>query len=201
MKLEQANVPKDPAEIIRLVESMPMCIVSTDSINGVFNPVYKDGSFYFHMRRVDEQCKKLEETKKGTLIFFDFLCNIPSYWIDPNDGGVATSYYRYAEFHCHTEILKEKHELAELLPIFLEKYQVEGGYDKLTLDSPLYQSDYKILAIVKFTPEKTITKWKLGQNRSIEKRFEIIEKLRERNQGSDLRAADEVQRWIDLFQV
>jgi predicted FMN-binding regulatory protein PaiB len=200
MKNYPMYIQTNQKEIERLVESLSMCTVSTGVHNGVFNPVYKDGEFYFHLNRTDEQFIEVIEKKKGTLIFFEFLCNIPSYWVDPQDGGVATSYYRYAEFTCDASIYTEKEELAGLLPIFLEKYQSEGGYDKLTLDSPIYQSDYKVLGIVKFTPTKTLAKWKLGQNRPVEKRQEIMGRLKERNHGLDFLACEEVKRWISLNQ-
>ena len=190
----------NPDEVQRFVEEMSMCFLSSDGINGVFNPLYKEGEFYFHLNRTDEQFKKLEETNTGTLIFFEFLCNIPSYWVDPVDGGVATSYYRYAEFNCEATIYKERNQLAAILPLFLEKYQPEGQYEKLTETSELYQSDYKTLGIVKLTPKQTIAKWKMGQNRPIEKRCEIIQKLKERNNGLDLKAVAEIERWISIFQ-
>lgn len=198
MKNYPMYMQTDSGEIQRFIQSQSMCTVNTGEHNGVFNPVFIDGEFYFHLNRSDDQFKEALEKKKGTLIFFEFLCNIPSYWIDPVDGGVATSYYRYAEFNCDIEIFTEKEDMARLLPIFLERYQTEGGYDKLTLDSPTYQADYKVLGIVKFKPFKTLAKWKMGQNRTIEKRQEIIGKLKERNQGLDLRACAEVERWISI---
>ncbi|MBY0413826.1 MAG: FMN-binding negative transcriptional regulator [Bdellovibrionales bacterium] len=200
MKNYPMYLQTDHNEIKRFIEGHSMCTVSTGVHNGVFNPVYIEGDFYFHLNRTDEQFKEVIENKKGTLIFFEFLCNIPSYWVDPLDGGVATSYYRYAEFTCQAEVYTEREDLAKLLPIFLEKYQSEGGYEKLTLDSSMYQSDYKVLGIVKFTPYRTLAKWKIGQNRPIEKRQEIISKLQERNHGLDHKACEEIQRWITLFQ-
>ena len=200
MKNYPMYIQNDQSEIERFIQSQSMCTVLTDSHNGVFNPVYIDGDFYFHLNRTDEQFKELEIHKKGTLIFFEFLCNIPSYWIDPVDGGVATSYYRYAEFNCEVETYTSREELAEILPIFLEKYQKEGGHEKITLDSAIYQSDYKVLGIAKFSPLKTLAKWKIAQNRPIEKRLEIIEKLKERNHGLDHKAVEEIERWITLYQ-
>lgn len=200
MKNYPMYMQSSQSEIERFIEAQSMCTVSSGEHNGVFNPVYLNGDFFFHLNRTDEQFKELQVRKKGTLIFFEFLCNIPSYWTDPQDGGVATSYYRYAEFTCEVEIYTSKEELANVLPVFLEKYQKEGGYEKLTLDSPIYQNDYKVLGIAKFTPTKTLAKWKVGQNRPIEKRLEIIQKLQFRNSGLDILATEEIQRWINLFE-
>lgn len=200
MKLYPIYVQSNQNEIERFIQDQSMCTIFSGDHNGVFNPVYIKGDFFFHLNRTDEQFKELQEQKKGTLIFFEFLCNIPSYWIDPQDGGVATSYYRYAEFRCDVEIHTSKEELADILPIFLEKYQKEGGYEKLTRDSTLYQSDYKVLGIAKFTPTKTLTKWKLGQNHPIEKRLETIQKLQARNNALDIKATEEIKRWITFFQ-
>ncbi len=200
MKNYPMYMQNNQEEIERFIQGLSMCTVSTGEHNGVFNPVYLDGAFYFHLNRSDEQFIEVIEKKAGTLIFFEFLCNIPSYWIDPQDGGVATSYYRYAEFNCEAIVYTEKEDMAKLLPIFLEKYQSEGGYETLKLDSAIYQSDYKVLGIVKFTPKRVLAKWKMGQNRSVEKRREIIEKLKKRNHGLDHKACEEIERWITLNQ-
>ncbi len=204
MKHYPMYVQKEETEIDRLIQSMSMCLVSTYNVEkremGVFNPVYKDGIFSLHLNKTDEQFKMLENSYRADLIFFDFLCNIPSYWVDEQDGGVATSYYRYAEFKCEVRTFSKPEEVAEKVGCFLEKYQSEGGYAPITATSPVYKSALKMLGMVELKPVQITTKWKVGQNRPVEKRLEIIEKLKNRNQGNDLRAAMEVERWIQMHQ-
>lgn len=196
MKINAMTNQNTWSEILALIESRAMCVFQTKNFNGVFNHVYKDGNFYFHLLRTDDQYKDLKANPELKIIFFDFLCNIPSYWIDEKDGGVATSYYRYAEFFGTVEFLESREDLAKILPYFLETYQSEGGYDKLEIDTELYQSDYKALGIVRLSAKQFKTKWKLGQNRSIAKRLEIVGKLRERNLDGDGRASEEILKWL-----
>jgi predicted FMN-binding regulatory protein PaiB len=200
MKHHSHYEQKNAEEINSLIQSMSMCILSTGADgknqNGVFNPVYKDGLFYFHFNKTDDQFKMLERSSSATLIFFDFLCNIPSYWVDENDGGVATSYYRYAEFKCEVKTYSSPEEIHENVGIFLDKYQPEGGYSSLSMDKSFYLRAYKMLGMAELKPIETISKWKLGQNRPVELRQSICEKLMLRNIGNDFRAAEEVTKWI-----
>ncbi|MGZ3787159.1 MAG: FMN-binding negative transcriptional regulator [Bacteriovorax sp.] len=204
MKHYPMYVQENEAEVERFVQSMPMCLFSTygeDSKKmGVFNPVYKDGIFSLHLNKSDEQFKAMLNSNGADLIFFDFLCNVPSYWVDEQNGGAATSYYRYAEFKCAVKTYSSAEDVARKIGCFLEKYQAEGGYSPIEKDSPIYQSSLKLLGIVELKPIEVITKWKLGQNRPVEKRLEIIEKLKKRNEKEDLRAAMEVKRWMIMNQ-
>jgi predicted FMN-binding regulatory protein PaiB len=207
MKHYSNTVQNDEEELHRFVNEMPMANLLTysteNSLNfesGVFNPVLIDGKYFLHLNRTDDQFKNLEKHPVARLIYFDFLCNIPSYWIDAEDGGVATSYYRHLDLSCDVKIYKEKEELSRMLKLFLTKYQPEGLYRPLSIDETLYQSDYKVLGILELTPKSFVSKWKLGQNREIDKRLDIVQKLKERASGNDLRAAEEILRWINRYQ-
>lgn len=201
MKHHSHYVQKNKEELNALIQSMSMCLLITGTDgkteNGVFNPVYQDGLFYFHFNKTDGQFKMLERSPTATLIFFDFLCNIPSYWVDSEDGGVATSYYRYAEIKCEIKTYSTPEEIHENVGIFLKKYQPEGGYSALSMDRNFYLRAYKMLGMAELKPIEIITKWKLGQNRPVELRKSICEKLIARNQGNDKRAAEEVMKWIN----
>lgn len=196
----------DLEEIKRFISEMKMAHLQT-SIDGsfenletgVFNPIFLNDKFYLHLNRTDDQYKALKTFPKATLTFFDFLCNIPSYWIDEEDGGVATSYYRHLDIKCDVKIIEEKVEMINFLPLFLKVYQQEGGYKEITMSEEMYNSDFKILGIVELTPSKMISKWKLGQNRPIEKRVEICSKLAARNNENDLRTIFEIERWIERY--
>lgn len=196
MKINSQTNQVHWSEILDLIQSKSMCVFQTKNFNGVFNHVYKDGHFYFHLLRTDDQYKDLKSYSELKIVFFDFMANIPSYWIDEKDGGMATSYYRYAEFIGEVEFLETREDLAKVLPYFLELYQPEGGYEKLSVEAELYQSDYKALGIVRLSAQNFKSKWKLGQNRPIAKRLELVGKLRERNLDGDQRTANEIEKWL-----
>lgn len=206
MKHYPNTIQNDQEEINRFISEMKMAslITSSDSTmsqleTGVFNPVYMDGKFYLHLNRTDDQYKAMKVNPNAKLVYFDFLCNIPSYWVDAEDGGVATSYYRHIDFTCECKIYEDIDTLATFLPKFLKVFQKEGGYTPITKIESIYQSDFKVLDIVELTPTSFKSKFKLGQNRDIEKRFEIIEKLKERGETGDLRAVFEIENWIKRY--
>lgn len=190
----------DPKEIENLVQSAAMTQLITlrqeDVQIGMFNPVYREGCFFLHLNKTDSQFQAIQRGASCRLVFFDFLCHIPSYWVHAENGGAATSYYRYAEFTCDTKIYVDADEVAEVCQNLLDKYQPEGGYAPLNLDSPLYKESLQILGIVCLKPVATLSKWKLGQNRPIKTRLQIMEELKQRNQGNDSRAREEIQKWI-----
>lgn len=199
MKHYEATRQENRDEVEELIFFSPMALLLTigdELISGVFNPVYRNGKFILHLNRTDEQFKALQAGASARLIFFDHLANIPSYWVDENYGGAATSYYRFADFDCTIETYLDAGAVAKISQEFLDRFQPEGGYAALSPDSEIYKSSFKILGIVELTPKRTTAKWKLGQNRPVATRTEIARKLRERNAGNDARAAEEVEKWI-----
>lgn len=206
MKHYPNTVQNDLEEIERFIREMKMATLVTsvghsfeEIETGVFNPIYVDGKFLLHLNRTDDQYKALKNNPKAKLIYFDFLCNIPSYWIDAKDGGVATSYYRHIDYTCTCKIYEDIDSLSSILPKFLTEFQKEGGYLPISKTEEIYQSDFKVLGIVELTPLSFKCKFKLGQNRDIEKRIEIANKLKERGEPGDLKAAAEIEHWIKKY--
>ena len=188
---------KDEAELRSLIDSQNMCILITENEgkieSGVFNPYFSEGKFLLHLNRSDSQYRSMAQSGRANLVFFDFLANIPSYWVDEKDGGKATSYYRFAEFRCSVRVYENVEDIARLSQKFLDRYQAEGGYSALMENPEIYKKSFLIIAIAELEILETITKWKLGQNYPVEKRLGIVEKLEQRG---DTRAAAELMRWI-----
>lgn len=120
----------------------------------------------------------------------------PSYWIHPTYAGAATSYYRSVQFLGTAQVVTDPVQLAELLESLQRHYQPEGGYHPLDPADPLYVESLRRLRGVRLRPAETRTKWKLGQIRPGEVRRLVVAKLRERGPPGDLRAAEEVEKWI-----
>jgi len=200
MKNYDHYMQTDEAEIRDLVENSPMGLLLTQEgerlQSGMFNAVWHEGRLYLHLNRSDEQFKALKKNPKARMIFFDFLCHIPSHWVDAHYGGAATSYYRFADMTCDAKIYTDLEDVARVCQIFLDQFQPGGGYASLQENPEVYLSSYKILGIVELIPTQTLAKWKIGQNRSVKMRNQIAEKLRSRAQSQDLRAAHEVEKWI-----
>src|SRR5262249_4863114 len=152
--------------------------------------------FYLHMGRGDEQVSALRSTGRATLVFQDILAVIPSYWVDAHYGGAATTYYRYAAFTCAARVIEEPAEVVSVLQGLMDRFQPEKGYEPLSAGSERYRKSVESLAIAELKVLSVDAKWKLGQNRPEAVRLEVAKRLRERGEGHDARAADEIERWI-----
>lgn len=189
---------RDREALDSLFSSQPTAILLTqtvdDVLSGVFNPLVVDDHFYLHLHRRDPQVDALRQRARAKLIFQDVLAVIPSHWIDPHDGGFATTYYRYAELTCEANLHTDPQTMTSILDKLMRRHQPEGGYDPLDHRSSTYARSYATILVVELTPVSITSKWKLGQNRPPDVRRRVMAHLRARNQGQDLRAADEVEK-------
>lgn len=203
MKMQKMYIQENKEEIEKLIRESNTCLLVTQKDNdsplfGIFNPLLQNHKIYLHLSRSDKQVQTLMKQGKGTLIFQDILAILPSHWVDAQYAGAATTYYRYAELHCLTKIIENPVDQIPFLENMMKVYQPEKNYQDIQYESPIYQKKLQSITVVEFTIESSQTKWKLGQNRSVQERLEVAKKFRERNKGSDLRVADEIERWIEL---
>ena len=198
MMWQTAYSPKKTENIFKFAKTQDYATLITHFKNdvqiGLFNPLFQENKLYLHLNKNDVQIRQLNENPQAKLTFTEILTLIPSYWVDPNDGGKATMYYRHLELQCSSKIYNETTELLPILQKMLQHYQNEGGYQPLAINSKIYQSAFATLSIVELTPKKQRTRWKLGQNLPIEKRKEIVAKLIARGKPSDLKAAQLIEK-------
>jgi len=199
---DKIHIQKDLKEIEELLNSQRAASLITKSnegkINvGLFNPIFQKEKFILHMGRRDDQVKDLKESGQGLLVYQEFLGTVPSHWIGPQNGGKATMFYRYAEFSCKARIIDDLKAMTPYLQKILDHYQPEKGYDPLDHTSDLYIPGFKQILVVELTIQDYRTKWKLGQAYPKTKREAFAKHFRERHQLNDLRAAHELEKWID----
>ncbi len=192
---------KDPDEVRALLREQRTCHLITQGADGLevgyFNPhILSDGRVMLHLNRADEQVKSLRAQGRGTVLFQDPPTLIPSWWVDEENGSAATMYYRFAQLEGPVEIIDSPENMMEIFRGMMGLYQPEGKHAPLDAKNPLYAKSLELILMVVLAPENTRTKWKLGQNRLVETRRGVVEKLKERAQGFDLRCAEEVERWI-----
>lgn len=201
MKHQNRFVQHDEQEIHRLFTESAMCLLLTHDQNhqphtGVFNPVLIEGTLYLHLHQRDEQITTLQQHPTCHLIFQDILSTIPSHWVDARDAGKATNYYRFADLTCHARFLSPEDSIP-ILAKMMQHYQPEGQYQPLDYQDPLYHNIVKnSIHVVAFDQQAIQAKWKLGQNYDVPKRMQLIEQLKNRAQGNDLRTVDEMLHWI-----
>jgi len=87
--------------------------------------------------------------------------------------------------------------LAEQQTRLLARYQPEGGFRPVGAEDPLYRGAIAHIAAVRLRIEGRRVKFKLGQNRSVKLRANLVRELRQRGRQNDDRAADALQWTID----
>ncbi|MBT3983556.1 MAG: hypothetical protein HOE90_19530 [Bacteriovoracaceae bacterium] len=188
------------SEVENLIKFCTTCNLITSDQNqiqtGLFNPIFTNGKLYLHLNKKDQQVTHMKNTNSATMVFQDVLAQFPSYWADENYAGAATTYYRYAELNCKVSFFDDPNQQIPILESMMVDYQPEGKYQKISYDNPIYTKKLDMILIADFEIIDFKAKWKLGQNRPVEFRKEISEKFRARNEGSDKRCADEIEKWI-----
>lgn len=190
-------------EVVDLIKTVPMCTVLSRDDNGkiysaVFNPLYHEENIVIHLNKKDEQLAHFRSNGFAQLVFHDMLAVIPSHWAGPDYAGSATSYYRFAEIECEAQLIEAPEDQVHFYKSLMKHYQPEGQYAEISHDSPVYKGALNALCIVVFKIKSVRTKWKLGQNRSVEDRRMYIEKLKERNRPNDLRCCQEMEKIMAL---
>jgi uncharacterized protein len=195
-----SDIPRD--EVDRLVQSQELARLVTVGDDGMphvglYPFVYDGKTLDLHLVRSDEQIKDLKARARCVLEVDEVLAVIPSYWVHPEYAGAATAYHRTAIFECEARIEEDPDAVAAQQRRLLARYQPEGGFRPLDPTNPLYRGAMAQLAAVTLQIARWRAKFKLGQNRPVEARRQVIAELRRRGRPNDGRAADALQWTID----
>ena len=199
-----SDVPRD--EVDRVVQSQELArliTVGDESIPhvGLYPFVYDGKTIDLHLVRSDEQIKDLKVHPRCVLEVDEILAVIPSYWVSSEYAGAATAYHRTVIFECEAQVVEDPAAVAAQQQRLLARYQPEGRFRPLDPESPLYRGAMAQLAAVTLEINRWRAKFKLGQNRPVEARRQVIAELRKRGRPNDGRAADALQWTIDAGAV
>ena len=187
------DVPRE--EVDRFVRSQEMGRLVTVAGDGAphigLYPFRYDGdAIEIHLVRKDEQIADLKARPRCLFEVDEVLASIPSYWVHPENAGVATAYHRTVIFECTATVSEDPAVLAAQQVRLLARYQPEGGFRPVVPDDPLYQGAIAHIAAVQLVITGRRAKFKLGQNRPPATRAKVIAELRKRGRPNDGRAAD-----------
>ena len=188
-----ANVPAE--EIERFVGAQELGRLVTVGADGVphigLYPFAYDGrAFEVHLVRSDEQIADLRSHARCVLEVDEVLGVIPSYWVHPENGIMATAYHRTVIFDCEASVSDDPAALAAQQMRLMARYQPEGGFRAVTAEDPMYRGAIAHIAAVRLEIRDRRAKFKLGQNRPPDVRARIIEAFRKRGRPNDARAAE-----------
>lgn len=164
---------------------------------GLYPFVYQRDYIEMHLNRADEQFADLQARPRCVFELDDVLAVIPSYWVHPESAVMATAYHRSVIFQCQATISEDAAELAAQQTRIMARYQPEGGFRTIAPENPLYRGAIAHIAAIRLDVHDVRAKFKLGQNRSIQARTDVILQLRRRGRHDDPRAAEALQWTID----
>jgi uncharacterized protein len=102
---------------------------------------------------------------------------LPSYFSSPTDASQADTLYISVVIKGIASIIQDRPEKAMALNALMEKYQPEGGYEKITPQMHVVDE----VAIIKVTPKTMRGKYKIGQHMDRSTRIQLARKILEKN--------------------
>lgn len=146
------------------------------------NFVFVNDAIYMHSHTRGE---KIENIKRNPKVGFEIdreLEFLPSYFSSPTDASQADTLYISVVIKGYGTIVSENDEKSMALNALMEKYQPEGGYEKITPDMPVVDE----VAIIKVVPQTMRGKYKIGQHLDKNARKNLAQKIFERNSSTAL---------------
>ena len=195
-----SDVPADIVDaFVRATELGRLVTVSSNGAPhiGLYPFVYLESAIEMHVNRGDEQLADLRVRPSCLFEIDEVLGTIPSYWVHPENGVMATAYHRTVIFECEAVISEDASEIAAQQSRIMARYQPEGGFQTVSANDLLYSGAITHIAGIRLQINNRRVKFKIGQNRSVEVRANIVEELRKRRRLMDGLAADALQWTID----
>lgn len=166
------------------------------------NFVFLNDAIYMHSHTRGE---KLDNIRSNSKVGFEVdreLEFLPSYFTHPTDASQADTLYISVVIKGAGTIVEDRHEKTVALNGLMEKYQPEGGYEKIAPDMAVVDE----VAIIKVAPKTMHGKYKIGQHMNTVARTNLAKKILTRNSptaketlkimgfeiaGNDLKLVDE----------
>lgn len=141
------------------------------------NFVFLDDVIYMHSHTKGEKLENVSQNEKVGFEVDRELEFLPSYFEDPKNASLADTLYISVVIKGKGTIVKDRQEKTKALNGLMEKYQPEGGYEKISPDMHVLDE----VAIIKIMPDSMRGKYKIGQNLQPGARMELAKKILGRN--------------------
>jgi predicted FMN-binding regulatory protein PaiB len=193
-----SNYPPDEAAAERFVAEMrhgTLIACSAESYPQVsILPFVKTGDMIeLHCVQADPTFDAVQTNPRVTFFVSDFLAWSPHDWVNDQDAGRATLHFRAVAFECNVERLStDPYEVAGALSRLLAAYEPGATYKPVQMGE-FYGSRLRRLATMRLHVVRRHIKFKTGPAGASETKRRVAERLRERGQPGDMRAADVIE--------
>jgi len=160
-------------------------------------PFVKTGDVIeLHCVQADPTFDAVRANPRVTFFVSDFLAWSPHNWVDGQDAGRATLHFRAVAFECDVERLStDPDDVAGALGRLLAAYEPGASYEPVKMGD-YYGARLRRLATMRLRVVHTHIKFKTGPAGTAETKRRVAERLRERAQPGDARAADVIEAYL-----
>lgn len=144
------------------------------------NFVFLNDAIYMHSHTRGEKIENIRQNGKVGFEVDRELEFLPSYFTSPTDASQADTLYISTVIKGTGTIVDDSNEKAMALNALMEKYQPEGGYERITPEMQVVDE----VAIIKVVPNSMKGKYKIGQHMDKRSRTELARKILERESAT-----------------
>lgn len=196
-----SNYPPDQEAAEKFVAEMRHGTLIACAVDGYpqvsILPFVKTGEVIeLHCVQADPTFEAVRANPRVTFFVSDFLAWSPHSWVDENDAGRATLHFRAVAFECDVErVSTDPDDVAGALSRLLKAYEPGASYEPVTMGA-FYGARLKRLATMRLRVVRTHIKFKTGPSGTADTKRKVAEKLRQRAQPGDMRAADIIEAYL-----
>ena len=141
------------------------------------NFAFVSGAIYMHSHTRGEKLDNIRANQKVGFEVDREVEFLPSYFSSPTDASQADTFYISVVIKGDAAIIEDRTEKTMALNALMEKYQPEGGYERLVPNMHVIDE----VAIIKVTPRTIRGKYKIGQHMDKTARTNLAKKILEKN--------------------
>src|SRR5574338_150713 len=141
------------------------------------NFAFVNGIVYMHSHVRGEKLENIKANPKVGCEVDREIEFLPSYFTSPTDASQADTFYISVVIKGDGVIVNDRVEKTLALNSLMEKYQPEGGYERITPEMHVLDE----VAVIKVVPKTMKGKYKIGQHMDKDMRTSLAKKILERN--------------------
>ncbi len=182
MNFGERSKIKSKEKIIEFLQKEHTGRIATIDKNGFpfvapMNFVYYNNAVYIHGFPKGEKYDNMKLNSKCGFEVDKELAFLPSYFFEPpTDASLTDTLYISVVIKGYAELVSDNVEKAQVLNKLIEKYQTEGGYEKLRSD----MASVKGVNLMRIKPDIITGKYKLGKYWDPKDKLRIATRIMER---------------------
>jgi len=196
-----SNYPPDQEAAEKFVAEMRHGTLIACALDGYpqvsILPFVKTGDVIeLHCVQADPTFGAVRTNPRVTFLVSDFLAWSPHSWVDEKDAGRATLHFRAVAFECDVERAStDPEDVAGALSRLLNAYEPGASYEPMKMGE-FYGARLRRLATMRLRVVRSHVKFKTGPAGTAETKRKVADRLRERAQPGDARAAQVIEAYL-----